>query len=132
MDDSSSSLASISVGLELVTQHFLIAVELTHVEHTTSDECKGVYNMDALPGKKKKRLMLREILCSSVLGYQILENIFTVFPSLVIMCYPISYTFCIIKNSFIMQKVYAVKLFKFYIDQSLLQKTQLMSREKKM
>lgn len=59
IDDCSSSLASISVGLELVTQHFLIAVELTHVEHTTSEERSGVYDRDALPGKKKKRLMLK-------------------------------------------------------------------------
>lgn len=57
IDDRSSSLASISVGLELVTQHFLIAIEPTHVEHTISEERNGVYN--ALPGKKKKRRMLK-------------------------------------------------------------------------
>ena len=53
MDFGSSTLAGISVGLELVTQHILLAVELTHVIHTALEEGSGIHHIDTLPGTEK-------------------------------------------------------------------------------
>lgn len=53
MDFGSSALASISVGLELVTQYMLLAIELTHVKHTALEEWSGIHHIDTLPRTEK-------------------------------------------------------------------------------
>lgn len=53
VDFGSSALTGISVGLELITQHMLLAVELTHVIHTALEEGSGIHHTDTLPGTKK-------------------------------------------------------------------------------
>lgn len=53
VDFGSSALASISVGLELVTQYMLLAIELTHVKHTALEEWSGIHHTDTLPGTEK-------------------------------------------------------------------------------
>lgn len=56
MDFGSSALACISVGLELVTQYMLLAIELTHVIHTALEEWSRIDHTDALSGTKKNTL----------------------------------------------------------------------------
>lgn len=53
MDFGSSTLAGISVGLELVTQYILLAIKLTHVIHTALEEGGGIHHTDTLPGIEK-------------------------------------------------------------------------------
>lgn len=56
MHRGSSTLACISVSLQLVTQHMMLAVELAHVVNTASEERRGIYNSDAVPEEKKNTL----------------------------------------------------------------------------
>lgn len=53
MDFGSSALAGISVGLELVTQNMLLAVELAHVIHTALEERSGIHHTYTLPGTER-------------------------------------------------------------------------------
>lgn len=53
VDFGSSTMTCVSVGLELVTQHVLLAVELTHVIHTALEEWSGINYTDALPVTEK-------------------------------------------------------------------------------
>lgn len=53
MDFGAGALADISVGLELVTQYMLLAIELTHVIHTALEEWSGIHHIDTLPGTEK-------------------------------------------------------------------------------
>lgn len=53
MDCGSSILACCSVGLELVTQYVLCAIELTHVIHTALEERSRIYHSQALSEKEK-------------------------------------------------------------------------------
>ena len=53
MDFGSSTLASISVGLELITQYMLLAAEPTHVIHAALEERSGIHHADTLPGTEK-------------------------------------------------------------------------------
>lgn len=50
MDFGSSTLAGICVGLELVTQYMLLAIELTHVIYTALEEWSGIHHTDTVPG----------------------------------------------------------------------------------
>ena len=50
MDFGPGALADVSVGLELVTQNMLLAIEPTHVIHTALEERSGVHLADTLPG----------------------------------------------------------------------------------
>ena len=60
VDFGSSTLASISVGLELITQYMLLAAEPTHVIHAALEERSGIHHADTLPGTEKTRIHIGE------------------------------------------------------------------------
>ena len=60
VDFGSSTLASISVGLELITQYMLLAAEPTHVIHAALEERSGIHHADTLPGTEKTLIQIGE------------------------------------------------------------------------
>lgn len=55
VDFGTNTEASSCVCLELVTQHLLLTVKLTHVIHTALKEWCWIYFGNTLPGKRKKK-----------------------------------------------------------------------------
>lgn len=55
MDLGPSSLAGVSVGLKLVTQHMLLPIKLTHVIHTALEERSRINDGYALPAEQKQQ-----------------------------------------------------------------------------
>ena len=60
MDFGPRTLASISVGLELITQYMLLAIEPTHVIYTALEEWSGIHHIDTLPGTEKTLIQTGE------------------------------------------------------------------------
>ena len=59
VDFGSGALAGVGVGLELVTQHMLLALELAHVIHTALEERSGIHHTDTLPGTEANTQRVR-------------------------------------------------------------------------
>lgn len=53
MNLGSGMLADVCVGLQLVTEHMLLPVELAHVVNTALEERNGIDHTDALPAATK-------------------------------------------------------------------------------
>lgn len=49
MNFDSGTVTGLRVGLQLVTQYLLLAVELAHVVHAALEEGGGIHHSDALP-----------------------------------------------------------------------------------
>lgn len=60
VDFGSSTLASISVGLELITQYMLLAIEPTHVIYAALEERSGIHHIDTLPRTEKTLIQIGE------------------------------------------------------------------------
>ena len=60
VDFGPSTLASISVGLELITQYMLLAIEPTHVIYAALEEWSGVHHIDTLPGTENILIQIAE------------------------------------------------------------------------